>query len=362
MQLAISEYRPGIDDSDLLALRSAVWGSHHPQTHLSFFEWLYRRSPAGTGTGVLLHRGAELVGFAGLSPRLVSALGKTLRVAHGLDFMVHPDVGKVLSGRCAYKLASCWAEIAGKAGYELGFNYPNNQSIRLLTSPKLGWQVVLSPQLFGRPLRTIRARRELPKRIPEPLATFALRSVANYLDLVHRPQRSARGPEVFEPTTFDHRFDNLWRRVSRETGGICRDSAYLNWRYLGHPIYKYRVLAVGPDERIDGFMATSRREVFGLDSVLIVDWAADPYAVETVSVLIENVISHSRQARADFVGALASPGSTLASALRRAGFLPVPRRLDPKPFFLTAKALTSNVAEPIPTPFGHWSWGDMDVV
>jgi hypothetical protein len=186
--------------------------------------------------------------------------------------------------------------------------------------------------------------------------------VAKCLDLIHRPRQAPHGAQVFDPGTFDRRFDDLWQRISREKSGIIRDSTYLNWRYVDHPIYAYQILAKGTGERLDGFMVTTRREVLGLDAVLIVDWAADPGRSETLPLLIEHVVSQARLSRAAIVGALASPGSDFAPALRRSGFLPVPGKLDPKPFFLAAKALTGNVAEPAQTVFGHWSWGDMDVV
>lgn len=355
MRLTLDPYRPGPDDAEVLDLRTRVWGADHPHTSAAFLTWLFRDNPVGEGGGVLLRRGGTLIGFAGLCPRLALRNGETVRVAHGLDFMVDPAATRGLSGTHAVRVAAGWADLAAAQGYAFGINFPNANSIRLLTSDRLGWRPVLSPRLLVRPLPGLRLREGLPAGIPHALADLGSSVLARGLDLAVRLR--VRGWP-----TVSARHDFAWLAPVPSPGegiGLARDPAVLAWRYLHHPLHRYRLFTCGDGAGASGLVAAPRT-LFGVPSSLVVDLLGAEHPTAAAALVAAAVADAAGQG-ARIVGGLALAGSPLDRALRRAGFLPVPARLDPKPFHLVARPL----AEPGQDGFsGRWrfAWGDMDVV
>ena len=145
MAVECSPFEPGRDDAEVLELRAAVWGVHHPSNEPAFFRWLFQSNPAGRGTGVMLRRSGKLIGFIGLVARNMSLRGHVVPVAQAIDYMVDPRAGGGLSGMYGYRLLQAWPKPRPRLaiGSELGF--PNFSSVRLATSPKLGWERVFSP-------------------------------------------------------------------------------------------------------------------------------------------------------------------------------------------------------------------------
>jgi hypothetical protein len=365
MATVLAPYVPCADESDVLALRASVWGVDHPHTSEAFFRWLFRQGGAGEDCGVVLRRDGAAVGFGGLVGRSLSARRREVRVAHGLDFMVDPAVRGTLSGLFATRMCVGWADMARSQHYALGVCFPNTNSIRLLTSERLGWVPVLSPRLLLRPLRGLRFRTP-----PSPFAglpawsvTAAGRAAALASSAVAAVAAGTQGDRrIIEICDFDARFDDLWRRASGSIIAFRRDRETLAWRYRAHPLYDYRVMATVCGDALDGFVVSVRRELMGLRSDLLVDALWDPESPATIAPLIQASVARSHADGADIVGALAPEGSPLGRALLRTGFMPVPRRFDPKPFWLTAKIIDQSAGELL-TPVGwHLTWGDMDVV
>jgi hypothetical protein len=74
-------------------------------------------------------------------------------------------------------------------------------------------------------------------------------------------QRVTNG-EVSEWTDRDaNDWDSAWARISKDFTGVVRDSAYIRWRYLRHPTFRYEVLIARDREsgEVSG-IAVSRSE------------------------------------------------------------------------------------------------------
>lgn len=353
-------FRPGIDDAEVLRLRAEVWGSDHPHGNPAFFDWLFTRHACGRGSGTLLRRDGQLIGFAGLVPRRLRVGQALYPVAHGLDYMVHPGHRGSSGGLPALQIALDWSRRARAGGHAFSVNFPNSASAGLLTSRRLKWRPILTPRLLVRPLPRLRFDEPLGP-LPPWLATAGGRT----LGLMLSPWPRARLPDGYtlvDVARFDSRFDALWADASTPGGAaFVRDAAYLNWRYVGHPVYGYRIRAVEAGGVVKAMMVASPRRLLGLDSLLIVDALAAADEQGLLRVLAEDCVHHAGSSAMGIVGAQAAPGSSFETALRNARFSPVPERFNPKPFKLIGLSLAADLAT-LPSNDWHLTWGDMDVV
>ena len=361
MATRIVEFQPGKDDEEVLALRSEVWGSDHAHTSSAFYAWLFGDSGIGEkASGILVRRDDKLVCFAGLVPRTARRNGDIVRIAHGLDFMASPGL-QGLSGLYAYKLVKSWIEHAKGLGYDYAACFPNDQSIRLLTSDKLNWKIVASPRLFVLPTTTVRFEDKIAG-LPKSLATLGGRVLAAGLSVVRSKARIDASVGILDPVRDAGELDALWQRVSGGKWQFTRQSAVLRWRYGGNPVYSYRILVRRSQSGISGFIVTTRRKVMGLESDLVVDGLWDTGDAETARLLLSAVEARAKEEGTGILAGLALPATPFHAALRGAGFLPVPVKFDPKPFHLVSHPLTDAGAKCMDQVDWDLTWGDMDVV
>ena len=72
--------------------------------------------------------------------------------------------------------------------------------------------------------------------------------------------RRWRGARIEEMSSVDERWDRFLRRVARDYGFlVARDQAYLRWRYLERPGYRYHLLAAFEGDRLAAW-SVFRRE------------------------------------------------------------------------------------------------------
>ncbi|MDQ0321104.1 hypothetical protein QO002_003242 [Pararhizobium capsulatum DSM 1112] len=358
----VQPYRLGTDDPDVLRLRAAVWGKDHPHTDERFFEWLLRRNPVEAGSGSLIRQAGQVVAFAGLSPRMLLMNGTPLRTAHGLDLMVDPDLGGMLSGRYGFKVSDAWARQAREAGFAFGVVFPNVNSFRLLTSGRLKWQVVLEPHLRARPLRGFASKETILARIPAWMTHVSTTTLVAGLDVLQSLKRNPKGRAI-DLGQADERLDALWQRAAGHIQtGFVRDQAYVNWRYFAHPLYKYRVHAWEVDGRLTAFLVTTTREILGLKSLLIVDALSEDGNPAALSALIRHASHKGAREGMELCVAQSCQGNLLDRALAKSGFFAVPQKYNPKRFFLAGLVLSPEAEGALKTGGWHFTWGDMDVV
>jgi hypothetical protein len=362
MTVSFDLYRPGIDDAEVLALRSEVWGADHPHTSSQFLEWLYQRNPAGRGTGVILRSEGRPIGFSGINQRLMTWKGETVHAAHGVEYMVSPAVSGGLSGRYALRIVLQWNEVASSNGNRFGFSFPNPKSLRIQTSPRTGWKQVFSPSLFVRVLRTIRFVEPVIPAVPPAVATVLARGFSVWQSLRRgRHPRPPGAPKRIE--CFDERCDELWEKVRPSIiMGECRNAAYLNWRYRDHPLYRYAAYGWELKGELVALVVTTRRTLFGIPSLLIVDMLPPHGGDGAVTALLDHILAEARQEGVQIAGALAPPSSALAQTLRVSGFASVPKKLSPKPFVLVAHTLGHPDGLESNPDSWYLTWGDTDVV
>jgi hypothetical protein len=118
--------------------------------------------------------------------------------------------------------------------------------------------------------------------------------------LLHSVWCGASGDRVRvrEVSDVDPRFDELWRAARNEFKvGFVRDAAYLNWRYVQHPLWRYKILIAEENGLLLGFMVLRVKDYEGRQKGHIVDFLARPdrLAPVTAALLRESLRWFRRQ-------------------------------------------------------------------
>ena len=350
----------GRDETSVLELRGKVWGDDHPHTNRAFLDWLFAGARHDMPAGVLVRADQTPVGFAGLCRKRLWLDGRETILAHGLDYMTRPGLSDLAVGRTAVKVARRWLTLTRELGCAAGLVFPNEHSHRILTSKHVGLVPMFRPALMVRPLRAARLTQRIGG-VSRRVTGAALRTAALLTDA-----RAAAQPTLRDGAApvdrFGAEFDRLWQEIAPSVRiGVVRDSAYLQWRYADHPIYRYERFAARTDGQVRGVVVGTAREVFGMRATLLVDLlAADEAGVGPVLI---GALATAARARGDgIMVTLAIPGSPLHALFRRCGFLQVPARLDPKPFRTAGTVLTESARLALDPHNWYFTWGDIDVV
>ncbi len=358
--MTIRDFIPGKDEGLLLSLRAAVWGEDHSHNNSDFFSWLFETNPDGHGGGVLSEECGEAFGFAGLATRSLMCQGNQVTIAMGMDYMIHPEHR---NGFAATRLVNSWIKSVSDnvRDYDFALCFPNDNSYKILTGKKLGWQPIFQLTMLTRPIGSVS---ELPGKlacVPSWILAPGFRTLSLLCTLrTVILNRHRLGGKAVEITHFDARFDRLWD-LAGVTMGSVRNADHLNWRYKEHPLYQYKTFAWIDDEQVLGYIIVTQREAFNIPSLLIVDVLSDSGSSGVVEALTITVADYARSIGASMLCTQVIKGSTLNAAFSRSGMIAVPKQLAPKSFALTAHGL----GRPLPAldvDSWHFTWGDMDVV
>jgi len=353
-------YRPGEDDTALLNLRAKVWGADHPHTNPAFFKWLFQDNPNGQGSGIVSIRDETIIGFAGFIPRLCHLEDRTLKMAHGLEYMVDPETMS-RPNRVPFRLMIAHGERIDELRNDFAINFPNDSSVRILTSRHFGYKKVFEPQLLVRPIPGFRFLKiEKEALLSQVFKTCAANLASGYSSIIS--QRLTNGIQIEELEMFDERFDDLSKRRSKDGKiRLNRDSKTLNWRYIQHPIYQYRKFAATRNGQLVGFIVMSPRQVFNTNAGIICDLSVEDDDPSVIAQLVNTVCKNNT----DKISLLVDqqiPGSSRMQALLKCGFFKIPPSQNPKQFRMIAR-MSTNCSDVVTDP-NKWefSWGDMDVV
>lgn len=347
------------DTDAVLDLRARVWGGDHPHTNARFLSWLFASTPAGEPAGVLIRKNGRAVGFAGLCAKRQWLGDREVRLAHGLDYMIAPDLSDALAGRVALRVPQRWTQLARDSGFASGVVFPNANSMRILTSPRVGFTAVFQPDLLIRPLPTARFT-ERVRNVPRRALSTATR-LAALASWIRASSYGRPAGDAVAMESFDASVDELWARARGELGvATVRDARYLAWRFSAHPVYRYATFAWKRGNVCDGYIVASDRRLFGVDTALIVDLLTVSSA-SVAPALIDTVVEDARRKAKGMVVALAVRGSSLHDALKSRGFINVPSRLDPKRFTATEQVFDGALRPLYDAHSRFFTWSDMDV-
>lgn len=349
------------DDDALNALKLRAFESGFERMRPDFWRWQYIDNPAGRASGVVAVAGAEMAAFIGIVPKRIKVAGRTLRGCQFVDYMVDP---RMKGGYLGMGLARRCRAIAEQDGYVLGVGLANADSYPITVHRRVGMRHLLTPTLLMKPLRSFVPPLARLQSAAGSLVGRAATMGATLLSRCFPTPRPPRGIAIHAVSRFDARYDALWDRASGDSGvAFVRDAAYLQWRYLSHPVYAYQVFAAQRGDAVVGFVAVAAREMRGLRLGLLVDWLVDPALPRAAGWLFAAALEWARQARVDALAAALAPSMAAWSELRRAGYFSLPEQANPFTSELVIRRGLSPELDPRYADASRWfwTWGDSDV-
>ena len=250
-----------------------------------------------------------------------------------MDLMVHPDFRSTLSSLTLVK--EC-LETLKRLGYDYAFGFPNNNSYRLVTSPKCGYKFIFSPSLMVRPIGNAFISEELAAWMPKIFRKLAGQTLASICSALAKCAIS-KNPvgEVCYIENFDTRFDDFWIKSQASSEiNLKQDRAYLNWRFGNNPIYTYRKIAWLDGLEAKGLVITVKRELFGIPTTLIVDILTTDNDFGIAKALVKSALQKAVEDGSQLIASQLLSTSSNYKYLKSLGFIPVPQKLNPKQFKL----------------------------
>jgi hypothetical protein len=280
----IRKYEKG-DEEDLSALNQAVWGFH---TVDSLWTWKFFNNPQGNHYSYAALCDGKIVGFMGGMAWRLNILRNEYVGVQTTDLMIHPAYR--IKGIFVSLNRKYMSEIAKKSDFHYGCTNP--VSVKLY--PKKYNMLPLHPQ---RLIKILKIKSLLWKQLKSGKGVKfpGFKALTRRFIGHRRESPSYGGLEVKEIKEFDQRFDDLWKRfVGFVDIATVRDSKYLNWRYVKHPQYNYKILAVEEANRPLGFIVLRVEEKEGIMNGLIVDILFDQERKVAAYFLLNETLKYFR--------------------------------------------------------------------
>jgi ribosomal protein S18 acetylase RimI-like enzyme len=326
--VAIRPFAAEDETGVLELLHEALGGGPAGMRPPEFFRWKHRSSPFGPSLLLVAEADGKLVGLRAFMRWRFVAGPAVLEAVRAVDTATHPDFQGM--GIFSRLTRAALDDLEGTA--DLVFNTPNGKS-----GPgylKMGWREV------GKVPVAVRARR--PLRL---LLSGRARA---------RPAPPVTAAPAAEALTDEAALAALLAREPSPRGlATPRTPEYLRWRYGAAPLLGYRAVTEERGGELAGlalFRVRPRGRLWE-STVAEVLAGGDP---GTARRLLRKV---ARAAPVDHLTLHAPAGTPLATAARRAGYLPSPAGI-----LLVANPRTAGL-EPDPTRLDAWalSLGDLEV-
>ncbi len=263
----IRPYRPG-DEHGILETFNVVFGEGDPDFRprsMEEWRWAFEANPAGRRIWVAEHEGKIVAQCAAL-PFRVHVDGRRSSITQGVDSMVHPEHRRGLRrpGLFVATAKPFFREFRGPDKDVLHYGWPVEPAWRI-GKTFLGYQIVRTQTVLF--------------RTPPPGPT----------ELPEGVERLSR---------FDDDVEALYDRCAADWGlSVVRDATYLNWRFVEHPRFRYRILGVrAADGALRAYAVFRKADTPRPESGLIMDWLVRPDDVEAGELLRDALLA---QARAD---------------------------------------------------------------
>ena len=327
-----------------------------------FYDWLYRANPAGeaviwyAATG---DPGSESAGHYAVVPVRVALHGAAVAGSVSVNTVTHPDFRR--QGIFVALAERVFADCA-RRGIAFTYGFPNPSSLPGFVG-RLGFADIGRVPLLLAPLdaRGI----ALPgSGAVRRLLVRAGAAVATPVSALLR--RRARGRARVTETPADAAdWDRTWETLrGKYPVMVVRDRQYVAWRFGGCPTRRYRLYVAHGDAGPTGFVATRVGSVLGMRAGLVVDLvvARGEAGRDAGLALLAAAMQEFAGARVALAASLMPAIGEEYACLRRAGFFPCPRLLEPQPFPVILRHHGSSAT--VPARLGDWllTMGDYDAV
>jgi len=351
----VREYRES-DKQGIFDLRNAVYGEPFDERE---WEWKFEKGPFKPAQILVAESDNAIVG---IRPTILLPVksGKEVSIAGlNVDVMTHPE----FRGRGIFStLVQESFKLLNEQGINFAFTFPNENSYPGYVR-KLQWLHVCSLLLLAKPLNINNIVKKYIKNpsLQKPTALL-MRSINS--TLLSERLSSANGLQINRIYSFDDHFDELWRKASSQFNlVVVRDKKYLNWRYIDRPGQEYTIFSAQRGKDLVGYIILkSNVEMFDLMLGLIIDMltSEDNHVAD---LLISQAIEYFREQKVDAIGCVMLKHVPYYKALKKAGFISIPKLLSHKEFyFMVCLNSTEILSELVKNP-ANWflTWGDYDI-
>jgi GNAT superfamily N-acetyltransferase len=298
----VRAYRPGDEEAVLRLLRLALGNGRAFDRSPAFWQWKHFLNPFGTSL-LMVAASGEILGLRAFMRWRFRHGTTVVRAVRAVDTATHPASRRtgIFSSLTAQTL-----EWARADGVDLVFNTPNQYSLPGYL--KLGWTHVGHPRLLVRIVR------------PGAIVRTLIRSRLRHGARPDAPVPEGPGDMLF---TGAEGLDSLIEADDRLLAdGIRTDrsAAFFAWRYARAHSLRYYACAAGTGPgRVAAIFRLNRRR--GLREIMVCELLLGG-AYADIAPVVRRI---TEAVEADYLVAHAAGGSAHERALRRAGFLPVPR-------------------------------------
>jgi hypothetical protein len=348
-----------LDDAELVLGLERLEYPGSDVTTRAYFDWLYRRNPAGEGIVWYAATGdpdTPSAGHYAVVPLRVAVHREPVTASLALNTLTHPRYRRqrVFTTLAEHVFTACRAK-------DIAFTYafPNPRSFPGFRGP-LGFTALGRLPLLLAPLRG----GEVPDGVRGRLLGLAARGAYSLSAVVRAWGRGPRCSVRDEAPNSDA-WDALWAGVCGKypVMGI-RDGRHVVWRYGACPTRRYRLYTARGPRGVLGFVATRVDEVLGLRAGFVVDLLVLPGEMGGVAAasLLDAALAEFTEAHAAVAVALVPRHTEEYMWLRRAAFFACPRAFEPQPFDVVLRCHAAAPA--VPEDIGEWllTMGDYDVV
>jgi hypothetical protein len=205
------------------------------------FDWTFGRQSLWDRDGysfALAEDKGNVAGILGGIPFEMNCFGQRFRALWLANYMISPDYRR---GPLAMRLLKMMWRDPYRATIAFGINpqtAPIYQALRWRLVENIPRHFVVLPQASERMCELLRLTHTgwTSERIEALVSGFRLPNLPEEL-----PESGSALPENWN--------DIGWEQIARRTVGAARDTEYLKWRYLDHPVFSYNLIVVRENDR-----------------------------------------------------------------------------------------------------------------
>jgi hypothetical protein len=305
--------RPAQVEDEKAALTTFLSAHLSREADEARFDWLYCKNPFGKARVwvVCESETGKIIGLSAAFPRQVTSAGKNAPGYVFGDFCIHPDYRSLGP---ALALQRTTLEDLSNEGSGFVFDFPSNSMLAIYKRLRIETSTSMI-----RYAKSLRADRQIQRRIPSPLAARGLSAAANVALRVRDAglKRSSTWTIAEQTELCGEEFTQAAQPWSARFG-ICpvRTADYLNWRFLQHPQRRYHLLTARKGGELCGFL------IYYLDAedAVIVDLLAEADAA--LKALLVEAIEIARSHRVQTLSVPFLPSQAGKNLLEDCGFEP----------------------------------------
>ena len=323
--------------------------------NLSMYRWLFDENPYDPPCGNLMFvmrdedTDGKMIASDGLIPFDLQLADRTIRAAHSVKSMTHPDYTRQGIFRAMTQNS---LERGKENGVQVVLGFANASSYPAYR--KFGWTTLFEREVYVFPADiTNKAAGMLKSRALAKLANGVFQGISK----LKRPRGNAADLTVRRFSSIPDDAGAVWEKYrGKYKNCIVRDLTYLRWRYDGRPDASYETLMLYDGGEPAGFLVLRRSVANRKPMVCVAENFTDPGNERYVSALAEAVIGYCYDEKVDYAVVCSGLYGLYDSVFRRYGFLPqkgqgtvvIARSLDPS---ISEEALTGAAC-------WHMSQGD----